>query len=233
MLDPIMQTLTLFGEMLMERWPKLVATLLILIVGWIIAKIFKMGIARGLKLIKLDVVAEKAGIEGFLKKGGMKQTAVDLLASLVYWIAIIVVLMMVLHLWKIDIGLSTTLVPFLPKIFAALVILILGLFIASLIEDLVRATSANAGLRYSFILSKLIKWILIVFVVMTAIQQLEIQTEFLSIGFLIILGSVGLGMALAIGLGAKDAVGKRVEIWIEHLEQESKTEDPASSAKTE
>ena len=119
------------------------------------------------------------------------------------------------------------------KVVAALVILILGLFIASLIEDLVRATAANAGLHYSFILSKLIKWILIVFVVMTAIQQLEIQTEFLSIGFLIILGSVGLGMALAIGLGAKDAVGKRIESWLEHLETESKADDPEESAKTE
>jgi small-conductance mechanosensitive channel len=232
-LDPIMHTLTQLNDVMMAHWPKLVATLLILIVGWILAKIFKMGIGKGLKLIKLDVVSEKAGIEGFLKKGGMKQTAVDLLASLVYWIAIIIVLMMVLHLWKIDIGLSTTLVPFLPKVFAALVILIMGLFIASLIEDLVRATSANAGLRYSFILSKLLKWILIVFVVMTAIQQLGIQTEFLSIGFLIILGSVGLGLALAIGLGAKDVVGKRIENWLVQLEQEAKAVDDSGAAKTD
>ncbi len=69
--------------------------------------------------------------------------------------------------------------------------------------------------------------------VMTAIQQLEIQTEFLSIGFLIILGSVGLGMALAIGLGAKDAVGKRIESWLEHLETQSKADDAEESVKNE
>ena len=196
MWDTLLEPLRGLVDALSARGPKLLATLVILIGGWIIAKVLKIAILRGFRLIKLDVVAEKAGIEGFLKRGGAKKTSIEILGSLVYWIALIIFLVMVLSLWNIDIGLQTTLVPFLPKVFAALVILILGLFVASLVEDVVRATATNAGIHYAYVLSKALKWILVVFVVMTSIQQLEVETEFLSIGFLIVLGSLGLGLAL-------------------------------------
>ena len=211
-------------EMLVARSPKLLATLVILIGGWIVAKLLKIAIVRGFRLIKLDVVAEKAGIEAFLRRGGMKKTAIEILGSLVYWIALLVFMVMILSLWNIDIGLQMTLLPFLPKVFAALVIFILGLFIASLVEDVVRATAANAGIRYAFVLSKILKWILVVFVVMTAIQQLEVETQFLSIGFLIILGSLGLGVALAIGLGAREIASAKIGSWVKKMEQEAAIE---------
>lgn len=216
-LDPLNGVLEVFNT----NWDKLLATLLILVGGWIIAKILKLMIVRGLKVVKLDVVAEKAGIAEFLKKGGIKQSAVEILGTLIYWIALILFLVMILAVWNIDVGLTETLVPFLPKIFAALVILILGLFLSSLVEDLVRATAANTGVRYAFYLAKTVKWILVIFVVMTALQQLDIQTEFVSWGFLIILGSFGLGMALALGLGTKDIVGRKVGEWVENIEKQA------------
>ena len=215
--DPVLQ----FANVLNRMWPNLLATLFVLVFGWIVAKVLKLMFVKGLKLARLDTVSEKAGIEAFLKKGGLQQSASDILGSILYWIAFIIVLIMVLGIWNIDIGLSRTIIPFLPKIFAALVIFILGLFLASLIEDIVRATAANSGIKYAFFLSKTVKWILVIFVVLTSIQQLEIQTELFSWGFLIILGSLGLGLALAIGLGAKDIVGRKLNKWVLDLEREA------------
>ena len=232
MWDTLLEPLRGLVDALSARGPKLLATLVILIGGWIIAKLLKIAILRGFRLIKLDVVAEKAGIEGFLKRGGAKKTSVEILGSLVYWIALIIFLVMVLSLWNIDIGLQTTLVPFLPKVFAALVILILGLFVASLVEDVVRATATNAGIHYAYVLSKVLKWILVVFVVMTSIQQLEVETEFLSIGFLIVLGSLGLGLALAIGLGSREIAAKKLARWIEKMEQEAAANDDQNDPKS-
>jgi hypothetical protein len=229
LLEPLRELL----DALVVRGPKFLATLVILIGGWIVAKLLKLAIVRGFKLIKLDVVAEKAGIEAFLKRGGMKKTAIEILGTLVYWIALLVFLVMILSLWNIDIGLQTTLVPFLPKVFAALVIFILGLFIASIVEDIVRATAANAGIRYAYVLSKILKWIMVVFVVMTAIQQLEVETQFLSIGFLIILGSLGLGVALAIGLGAREIASTKLGRWVEDMEQEAAIAKDEGDEKTD
>ena len=220
MWEAILEPLTRFVEVLNTNWPKLVATLLLLIGGWVVAKVLKVAVVRGLKLAKLDMIAEKAGIEGFLEKGGMQQSAVELLGTLIFWISLIIILVMVLGIWNIDIGLSSTLVPFLPKVFAALVILILGLFIASLIEDVVRAYAANAEIQYAFFLAKLVKWIIVIFVVLTSIQQLEIETQLISWGFLVILGSLGLGIALAIGLGAKDIVAKKLGALVDEMDKQ-------------
>jgi len=222
MWEAIVDTLINAGEVLNAYWPKLVASLVILIGGWAIARLLKWLIIRGLKIAKLDVVAKKAGIEAFLAKGGMKKTSIDLLGALAYWIALIICLVMVLGIWDIDIGLSNTLVPFLPKVFAALVILILGLFIASIVEDLVRAGAAHSDIKYAYYVGKVVKWVLVVFIVLTAVQQLEIQTEFITWGFLIILASVCLAMSLAIGLGAKEVVAGKLKGWIDRMDLEAK-----------
>lgn len=222
MWEVIVDTLINAGEVLNVYWPKLLASLVILIGGWAIARLLKWLIIRGLKIAKLDVVAKKAGIEGFLEKGGMKKNAIELLGALAYWIALIICLVMVLGLWNIDIGLSGTLVPFLPKIFAALVILILGLFIASIVEDLVRAAAAHSEVKYAYYVGKVVKWVLVVFIVLTAVQQLEIQTEFITWGFLIILASICLGLSLAFGLGAKEVVALKLKFWVEKMDAEAK-----------
>ena len=143
------------------------------------------------------------------------------LGALAYWIALIICLVMVLGIWDIDIGLSNTLVPFLPKVFAALVILILGLFIASIVEDLVRAGAAHSGVKYAYYVGKVVKWVLVVFIVLTAVQQLEIQTEFITWGFLIILGSVCLAMSLANGLGSREVVASKLRGWVEKMDVEA------------
>jgi hypothetical protein len=221
MWEAIVDTLVDAGVVLNVYWPKLVASLVILVGGWAIARLLKWLIVRGLKIAKLDVVAKKAGIEAFLEKGGMKKTSIDLLAALAYWIALIICLVMVLGIWDIDIGLSNTLVPFLPKVFAALVILILGLFIASIVEDLIRAGAAHSGVKYAYYVGKSVKWVLVVFIVLTAVQQLEIQTEFITWGFLIILASVCLALSLAAGLGAKEVVARKLHGLVDRMETEA------------
>ena len=53
-----------------------------------------------------------------------------------------------------------------------------------------------------------------------ALQQLGIETELISFAFLIILASICLGMALAIGLGAKDVVARKLQQWVDKVETE-------------
>ena len=69
--------------------PNILAPLFILFVGWIIARVFKAGVGRVLRTIKFPWLAERAGIDGFLKTGGVKQTSTDLLAVLVYWLVML------------------------------------------------------------------------------------------------------------------------------------------------
>ncbi len=225
MWDAILEPLRRLVDVLNANWSNIVMTILVLLGGWLVARAIRVLLVRGLRIARLDLVAEKAGIEEFLKKGGIKQDAVDLLGALVYWIIIIIILLTVMQIWGVGDELSTTLVPFLPRIFVSLVILILGLYIASFVGDLVRTTSANAEIMYAKMLGQVIHYILVIFVVLTALQQLGIETKLISWGFLLILGSLCLGGALALGLGAKDVVRRRLEAWEAEAEKDAKKEE--------
>jgi hypothetical protein len=220
MWEAILEPLKRIAELAEQHWSTLAATLVVLIVGWLVARLLKVLIVRGLRVIRIDVVAQKAGIDAFLQKGGLKQDAVDILGALVYWILMITLLIIIMRIWNIEMGLSNTLVPFLPKIFVSLVVLILGLYIASFVGDLVRTAAANAEMMYATILGHLIQWIIVIFVVLTALRQLGIETELISWGFLLILGMFCLGGGLALGLGAKDIVARHLNRLIDKAEKE-------------
>jgi hypothetical protein len=222
MWEGILEPLRKLAELMNENWTNILATLLLLFGGWMVARGVRILLVRGLRIARLDLVAEKAGIEEFLRKGGIKQDAVELLGALVYWIGIIIIFLMVMRVWHIEVGLSETLVPFLPRIFVALVILILGLYIASFVGDMVRTAAANAEVAYARLLGQTIRYVLVIFVVLTSLQQLGIETKLISYAFLMVLGSICLGMALAIGLGAKDVVARKLQEWVDRVEAENK-----------
>lgn len=206
------------GEIARQYGLQTLATLLLLVAGWLVARMVRMLVIRGLRIARLDMVAERAGIDGFLRKGGLRQDSVEILGALVYWLLIIVILVMIMKVWDLEIGLSVLLVPFLSRIFVSLVVLILGLFLAAFIGDLVRTAAANAEMAYAGLLGQLVRWVIVIFIVLTAIRQLGIEAQLISYGFLMVLGGLCLGMALAIGLGARPIVEERLRKALEKYE---------------
>ena len=73
--------------------PQIIGALLILLIGWIIAKVVKKLVVKGLKLVKFNYLTDKVGIEKFLSDGGVKVTSIDVIGTLVYWIIMLVVIL--------------------------------------------------------------------------------------------------------------------------------------------
>ena len=91
--EPVSEMLTKIAGYL----PTLIGALLILTVGWVVAKTLRRIVSRALKVIHFDRLADKAGISEILSKGGLKTSAIDVLSGLVYWLAIIMVLVVVVN----------------------------------------------------------------------------------------------------------------------------------------
>jgi small-conductance mechanosensitive channel len=223
--------LTWLSELMRGFGLQALATIVVVMLGWAGARIIRMAVIRGLRIARIDLVSERAGIDGMLRKGGIKNDSVEILGSLVYWILIIMVVIIVMKLWNLEIGLSTHLVPFLPKIFISLIVLILGLYLAAFSGDLVRTAAANADMVYAALLGQLVRYLIIIFVVLTAIQQLGIEAQLISWGFLMVVGSLCLGMALAIGLGARPIVEERIRKALDDYEAENAATEKAEEDK--
>jgi len=201
--------------------PAIAGAIVILVVGWLIAKVIEALIARVLKAVKLDAASEKAGIANVLAQGEIKMTLSELIGAIVYWLIILIVIATTLDALNLKIAseLLTRVVGYVPNILGAVFILILGAFIANFVGTIVRTAGNNAGLKNTKMLSQLASTILIIFAVIIAIEQLQIATTLIILSVNIILVSIGLGVAIAFGLGCKDIAGKFMQDTINSMKK--------------
>jgi len=215
--EPIREMLT----RIMAYLPVLLGALLILIVGWIVAKILRSIVNGVLKVVRFDALADKAGISEVLRKGDLKTSTRQVVSGLVYWLVMVMVLVMVanaLGLPKAS-DILSNLFAYVPKVIAALLVLVVAMFLASFISGIVKVAAGNADLPKPEILAGISRWAIIIFALTIALAQLGIAALLVTATFNIILGGVVLALALAFGLGGKDAASKYLEEMREHRYQ--------------
>lgn len=211
--DIIRESIANFIRGIGDFLPNILAAIVILIVGWIIARLFKAAVGRGLKLVKFPVLAEKAGIDGFLATGGVKRSSTELLAVLVYWLVMLIVLVMAVNTLRLEVAsqLLNQILLYIPNIIVAVVVIVVGLYAAGFVAALVRTAAANAGIEEAGLVAVLSQYALIIFTFAIALNQLRIGKDIVTNGFLLLFGAACLAAALAVGLGARDVVGRHLE----------------------
>ena len=198
--------------------PSILGALLILLIGGVIAKLLEQIIARGLKLIALDKIADQIQINDILSKGGIRRKLSELIGSIIYWTVILAFVMTALNALNLTVAaeLFQQIVGFLPNVIAAVFIVIVGAFSATFLAATVRTAASNSGILQSHLLGQAVQTIVIIFAFVAALQQLQIQ--FVGEVFLIVLSGSALGAALAFGLGCKEIAGKWVKDLIDELQ---------------
>ena len=193
-----------------ESLPNILAAILILLVGWIVAKFLKATMRKVLKLVKFPVLTEKAGIDGFLAKGDVKQSATDLIALLVYWLVMLIVLVTAVNALGLNAAsaLLNEILLYIPNIIVAVVVVAVGMYAANFVSALVRTAAVNAGIEEAGPITALARYSLIIFTFAIALNQLKIGREIVANGFLILFGAASLAAALAVGLGGREIVGQ-------------------------
>ena len=193
--------------------PSLAGAIVILVVGWLVAKLIEAVIVRLLKAIRLDAASDKSGITAVLAQGDIKISLSELIGALIYWVIILVVLATALSALNLGIAadLITRLVEYVPNILAAIFILVVGALLGSFVSTVVRTAASNAGIDKAKLLAQITQTVIVIMSVIIAIEQLKIATTLIILSINIILMSIGLGIAIAFGLGCKDIAGKMVQ----------------------
>lgn len=195
--------------------PRLGVALLVLVIGILLAKTTRFAIQRGLRAINFHILSKRSGMDSFLKKGGTLIDTVDLFGILAYWLVILIALVVAFN------GLGLTHVTellgrvmwFVPKVIVALLILAFGAYFARFVANAVYTYCENAGIRDGDALAKVARYAIMIFVVMIALDQMEIGGTILHDAFLIVLGGLVLAFALAFGLGGREWAAARLEEW--------------------
>ena len=195
--------------------PRLLLAALVVIAGWLLAKVARFTVIRGLRAINFHVLTERAGIDNFLRQGGMAADASAVFGWLAYWLIILASLIVAFN--TLDLSYVTDLLSrvlwFVPNVFVALLILAFGAYFARFVGDAVITYARNADMQDAVLLGKVAQGAILMFVVLIALDQIKVGGDIVRQSFLIILGGVVFALALAFGLAGKDWAAERIEEW--------------------
>lgn len=208
-----MQEFDIFVASLSEFWtefvlfvPRLLAALVFLILGWILAKLLRAGMLRLLRVLHFQRLAEKSGLEGFLEQGNVNITLSRLVSDIVYWLVLLIVIVLISQSLGMEVvaRLFTRAINYVPNVLAALLVLIFGALLARFINRLLFAWLNRLGIDNALTISTIAEYAIQIFVFFVALEQLQIGTALLVSAFQIGFGAVALAFAIAFGLGGKE-----------------------------
>lgn len=215
-IDPILDALRLTWTQLQFLSPRLLSAMLLLIFGWLIARVARKALIKLLRLIRLESAAERAGIEGFLMRGGVPFTTVTLIGQAVYWVLMLVVALAVFNVLGLQVSSSLLeqVSGYLPNILVALVIVVFGTMLARFLGGTVEAYLNNVGVQGARGIGFLAQAAMFAFVLTLALRQLRLGGDILLSAFQLAFGGLCLALALAFGLGGREwAVGILHRTW--------------------
>jgi hypothetical protein len=214
-IDVYLEPLRAFLRQVGELAPRIVLAVVVLLAGWLVAKLVRFAIARGLRAINFKVLTERAGLDGFLRNGGIRADTADLIALLCYWVVILSALIVgcnALGLTYVT-DLLVRVVLYVPRVLVALVILAVGAYFARAVGDAVCAYFRSVQLQDADLLGRLAQYALLTFVVLIALDQVAVGGDIVRQTFLIILAGTVFALALAFGLAGKDRAADLLERW--------------------
>ncbi|MBU2530696.1 MAG: hypothetical protein KKD35_06620 [Elusimicrobia bacterium] len=194
-------------EIILSYVPNVVAALLFILVGLFLARVFRSILEQFFGRIKLDRYTSRIGVNEILARFGLGKSPAYAIAFAVYWAVLLVFFVSALNVMNLTVIsqiLQTVVVQFVPKIIVATMIAFGGLMLAKFMSDIVLNSSIANNLKGGRSLSKIVHFVVLVFTAIIALDQLGIEMKIIRSSLNILMGSVGLAFALAMGLGAKD-----------------------------
>jgi hypothetical protein len=192
--------------------PRIIVVVIMALVGWVVAYLAKVILRSILRLIKFDKLSENAGASQLLTKAALP-SATDLLCRFVFWVAWLGFILLGVQALGI-VGLQEQIAKFflfLPRLFAALLIMFFGLLGATFLSRAALLAAVNANFPSPRLLSVSVRTIVIIFVLSMAFEEVGVAEQTVLVAFGVAFGAMMLGLAIAFGTGGKDLAQQFLE----------------------
>jgi hypothetical protein len=186
--------------------PNLLAMITILILGFLIAWIIKILLLRFLRAIKFDRVSERWGLTHMLSEGGVSYSPTNLLSRFFYWVIVLITLILGINALEVEAtqNFITQFFNYLPHIFAAILILVIGYLIAIFLGQATLIAAVNAQIDSAKLLSRAVRWFITILSLTMALYHLGIAEKVIIAAFTIFFGGIVLALAISFGWGGRE-----------------------------
>jgi hypothetical protein len=203
--------------------PRLLAMLVIAVLGWAIAYFLKIVVRGALRLAKFDKLSESAGANQLLTKAALPSST-ELMARLVFWVVWVGFFLLGVEVLGV-VGLQeyvSRFFLFLPRLLAGVFIVFFGLLAATFFYRAALLAAVNANLPSARVLAVSLRTVIVILAVSMAFEELGLADRTILVAFAIAFGALMLGLALAFGLGGQDLARRFLERRFLHDKQEQK-----------
>jgi|JI10StandDraft_1071094.scaffolds.fasta_scaffold02867_13 hypothetical protein len=185
--------------------PSLINAVLILLVGWVIAKIIQWVILRLSHAMGIDNLAKKSGVHRFLEKRGVKNGFSGILSRICFWAIMLIVLVNFFNHLGLELvsDLLNQLLMFIPNVLISCVLIIIGFYLAEFVSSLVFSSLEESNFENPDLIGKLVFYSIAFFTVAIALTQMGIGETIITNIVSIFFGTIGLALAISFGLGGK------------------------------
>jgi len=184
--------------------PNFIAGLIILLIGWILAK----SVANIIhKILERPII--KGKIESLIEAIGGVSWGISftkVIAGILYWFIFLIFLLSATEAMKLSMLSQeiSRLIQYLPQLISALIVLVIGLYIAAGVRDIVSNTAKSLGVKLWRVLGGAAFYFLAIMMTITALNQAGIDTLIITSNLTVIVGSFALAFSIAYGLAARN-----------------------------
>lgn len=192
--------------------PGVLVSLTVILVAFIVALLVRVLLVRALRGLDFDRRAQQVGLAAFAMWPASANPSLTV-ARVVYWAILVLGFLISLTALNATIPsrLALSVFEYVPRLAAALLIVIAGILMARFLARSVLIGAVNMQIQSARLLSLAVKWVILLVTAAMALDQLGIGRRILPLAFGILFGGVVLAASLALGLGAKDAVSRTIE----------------------
>lgn len=212
-LNLIIEPLKTVGRQFMAFLPNLLAMLVILIAGIMLARLLRLLLVRFLNAVNFDAWADRMGVTAVMRKGDLWSKPSLAVGAIFFWLLIILTLMTGMSALKVAAidQIVSQFFQYLPRVFSAVVILAVGYVIAGFISRAVLIAAVNSGYHYARVLAEAIRLLLTVLIFAMVLEELKVAPGIVLAAFSIIFGGIVIALAIAFGVGGIDAAKRMID----------------------
>src|SRR6266567_2971716 len=210
--ETVRRTLSEFLHIVMGFLPRLLAMLIIIVVGWLIALLLKIILRRILTLVKFNQLFQSTNLPPVLTKASLPPPD-ELLSRLTFWgVGIAFIFLGATALGVVALQeLIAKFFLFLPQFFVGLIVFFLGLVIANFFGRATLLAAVNANHPSPRLLSNIVQFLILIMAVTMALDQMGVGYHVILIAFSISFGAIMFGLAIAFGFGGRELARRILE----------------------
>jgi hypothetical protein len=188
--------------------PNLLGFIVILAIGWIIAKLVKAAVTKGLQKVGLDRALHSGSTGRYVDRVAPNTSPSRVIGALAYWfifLGALAIAVSQLGIAALD-NFVAAIGAYLPNVIAAVLIFVVAAAIAAAVGGLVARTMGDTPTGK--VVGSVVPVLVMAIATFMILDQLEIAPQIVTITYAALIGGVFLAMALAFGLGGRDVAGR-------------------------